>query len=75
MTQQEFIQELEDILQCDQAIDAQTALRDMEEWDSLAFMVIIAFFSKHFNQTITFQDLKSCNTPADIILLSKGAIA
>lgn len=75
MTQQEFMQELEDILQCDQTIDAHTVLRDMEEWDSLAFMVIIAFFSKHFNQTITFQDLKGCHTPADIILLSKGAIA
>lgn len=75
MTQQEFIQELEDILQCEQPLDAQTALVDMEEWDSLAFMVIIAFFDKHFEQTITFQDLKGCRTPADIILLSNGAIA
>lgn len=75
MTQQEFIQELEDILQYDQKLDTQTMLSDMEEWDSLAFMVIIAFFSKQFNQTITFQDLKACRTPADIILLSKGAIA
>lgn len=50
-------------------------LADLEEWDSLAFMVLIAFFDKNFGQRIVFDDLKNCRSPASLIALAKDAIA
>lgn len=63
------------MLQCDQELDAQTPLTEMEEWDSLAFMVLIAFFDKNFGQRMTFDTLKACRTPEDLVALSGGSIA
>lgn len=75
MTRQEFLETLQDMLQCEQALDARTVLTDMEEWDSLAFMVLISFFDKNFGKRITFDMLKPCRTPEDLIALSEGGIA
>lgn len=74
MTRQEFLTNLQDMLQCDQVLEAETVLTDMEEWDSLAFMVLIAFFDKNFGKRITFDMLKPCRTPEDLVALSGGGI-
>lgn len=75
MTKSDFIAELQEMLQTDDTLAEDTALADLEEWDSLAFMLLIAFFDKNFGQRITFEDLGVCETPLDIMELSKGAIA
>lgn len=75
MTRQEFLTTLQEMLQCDMEMHEDTVLTDLEEWDSLAFMVVIAFFDKNFGQRITFDTLKGCRTPSDLIALSAGAIA
>lgn len=74
MTKTDFFSELQDLLQTEAPIGENDELAALEEWDSIAFMVIIAYFDKHFGIKITFEDLASCKTPADLILLSKGAI-
>lgn len=75
MTRADFLARLQELLQTDTALEADTPLWDMEEWDSLAFMVLIAFFDKQFGIRLTFDAIKACATPADIIGLSNGAIA
>lgn len=75
MATAEFLAQLQEMLQTDAALTEDTALKEMEEWDSLAFMVLIAFFDKHFGKRVTFDDLKNCTTPADLITLAAGAIA
>ena len=75
MTKQEFLALLQDMLQCERELEAQTPLTDMEEWDSLAFMVLISFFDKNFGQRITFDMLKTCRTPEDLAMLSNGGIS
>ena len=57
MTRQEFLTTLQEMLQCDMELHEDTVLTDLEEWDSLAFMVVIAFFDKNFGQRITFDTL------------------
>ena len=74
MTKNEFLAALEDMLQTDTELAEDTPLAGMEEWDSLAFMVLIAFFDKNFGKKLTFEDLSACKTPGALMLLSGGAI-
>lgn len=74
MTRSDFIAELQEMLQTDDTLAEDTVLSDLEEWDSLAFMLLIAFFDKNFGIRLTFDELAPCETPAEIIELSKGAI-
>lgn len=50
MTRNDFLIELQEIMQLDDPIAEDADLRDYEEWDSLAFMVLITFFDKNFGQ-------------------------
>ena len=75
MTEKAFLEELRTMLQCESALSGSTSLADLEEWDSLAFMVLIAFFDRELGLRITFAMLKKCRTPLDLIALTKGAVA
>lgn len=74
MTKNEFLAALEDMLQTDTELAEDTPLAGMEEWDSLAFMVLIAFFDKNFGKKLTFEDLSACKTPGALMRLAGGAI-
>lgn len=75
MTEKAFLEELQNMLQCESALSGDTALAGVEEWDSLAFMVLIAFFDREFGVRVTFDMLKQCHTPSDLIALTNGAVA
>ncbi len=74
MKQNEFIAQLQDILQKDEPIEPNMALCDLEEWDSLSAMAIIAFYENFFNVQITFENLDACHTVADVIALAGNTI-
>lgn len=74
MTIEDFLKEFQDLLQRDNPVFLDTSLAEMEEWDSLAFMVTIAFFDKKFGQRLVFDELRSCQTVQDVVTLAKGAI-
>lgn len=74
MTKEEFLVHLRDILQTEEALSEQTRLAEMEEWDSLSWMTLMAFFDRHFGKRITFEALGRCQTAADVIALADGAI-
>ena len=75
MTQAEFLIAFQDMLQRDDAVEMGYVLKDMEEWDSLAFMAIISFYDLHFGIRLTFENLLPCVSVADIVALSEGNIA
>lgn len=75
MNKADFLSELQDMLQLDEPVSEDTALGELEEWDSLAFMLLIAFFDKNFGQRITFEDLAPCKMPKDLIALAGGEIS
>lgn len=75
MTNAEFLSQLQQMLQCEQPLAIDTDLIELEEWDSLGFMLVIAFFDKHFSIRLSFEQLKDCNTIAEVIALAQGKIA
>lgn len=75
MTRTDFLSELQEMLQLDSPLSEDTKLSGLEEWDSLAFMVLITYFDKKFSQKLTFDILAKCQTPSDLISLAGNAIA
>lgn len=74
MTKQEFLTAFEDVLQRDEPIAETDTLNDMEEWDSLSKMAIMAFFKKHFDVVITLDALGKLATVTDLIKLAGDKI-
>jgi acyl carrier protein len=74
MLQSEFLEELREILQRDEPIEADMKLRDMEEWDSLAAMSCMAYFAKHFKVKTKIAQYKKLCRVSDLIALAGGAI-
>lgn len=48
---------------------ADTVFKDLDEWDSLVALSIIAVIDEEFEKQITGADLKSCNTISDLFNL------
>ncbi|PPC81867.1 MAG: acyl carrier protein [Methylotenera sp.] len=51
-------------------IEANSDLHSMPEWDSLAALGVIVMFSMEYNKTITGENLRKCQTVADLHKLS-----
>ncbi len=49
---------------------AETQLKDLPEWDSLAALGVIVMFDMEYGKIITGDDLKQINTIGDLHLLS-----
>ena len=68
MTRDEFIVEMQDVLQTDEPLTADTVLADLVEWDSLALMATVAFLKKDFGVEVGLRDFKNMNTMGDLML-------
>lgn len=67
MTKEEFLAEMQDVLQTDVELTPETVLGDLDEWDSLAMMATMAFLDKNFGVKVGLRDFKDMNTLADLM--------
>lgn len=67
MTRDEFLSEMQDVLQTDETLTAETVLDELAEWDSLAMMATMAFLDKNFGVKVGLKDFKGMNTIADLM--------
>ncbi len=70
MKTQEFLVVLEDVLQLEDAINEKQNLEELEEWDSLSKMAVMAYYKKNFGVEITLNDLKDIKSVSDLIKLA-----
>ena len=68
MTKQDFIKELMDIMELD-VLDADQKLAELEEFDSLAIMSIVALAFSRFKVKLSGQEIKNAKTPEALIAL------
>ncbi|GHV07012.1 hypothetical protein AGMMS50229_12940 [Campylobacterota bacterium] len=66
MSRDEFFVQLQDILQTESSVSAQTVLSELEEWDSLAKMSILAFMDTDFRVHLSFGDINAFKTAGDL---------
>ncbi|WP_413736088.1 acyl carrier protein [Shewanella sp. BJSY2023SW005] len=70
MNRQEFLNALEEILELDEnTLKGDEVLMDIEQWDSLAFLSVIAMADEHFDIVIQGDKLEEINTVGDLISL------
>jgi len=63
-----FLQMLEEVLEIsDRKLSLSDKFREYEEWDSLAFLSLIAVIDEEFDVIIEGRDFKKLFTNADII--------
>ncbi len=67
MTRDEFLTEMQDVLQTDAELTADTVLADLDEWDSLSIMATMAFLDKHFGIKMKLADFRALSTLGDIM--------
>lgn len=66
MTRDEFLTEMQDVLQTEEELSFETVLEDLEEWDSLAVMATMAFLDKNFGIKTSMADYINMTTIEDI---------
>lgn len=66
MTRDDFLNEMTEVLQTEDAISFETVLADLAEWDSLSVMATMAFLDKTFGVKTTMKDYKEMKTIEDI---------
>lgn len=71
----DFLIDLQDLLQCETPLFMDTQLLGMEEWDSLSVMSCVAYLEKHFRVSTKISQYQKVRTVADLVALAGGAIA
>ena len=70
MDKEQFLNELQYVLQRDDAVNENDNLSDYEEWDSLSKMAIMAFFDKRLGKKISLKELSELETVSDLLKLA-----
>lgn len=70
MKKSEFLVALEDILQTEDNIELTQKLTELDEWDSLSKMAVMAYYKKNFGVEITLNDLKDIKLVSDLFKLA-----
>lgn len=71
MKRSEFLEEIKEKLEIEQDIDENTSLVDIEEWDSLAAVTVLAMFKRNFDLGVSASSIKDAKTVKDILDLGK----
>lgn len=67
MNNEEKIAVLEEILDCDEGtLKMDTLLEEVEEWDSMTKLSLMAYVKKEFGHTLNIDDIVSFKTVEDI---------
>ena len=66
MSKEEFLVQMQDVLQTDTELSMETALGDLDEWDSLSMMATMAFLDKDFGVKLKIAEIKTFVNIGDI---------
>ena len=70
MKRKEFLNALEDIMELDEnTLKGDEVLLDMRQWDSIAFLSVIAMLDEQFNIIIQGDKLEKITNIADLVAL------
>lgn len=66
MSKEEFLVQMQDVLQTETELTMETVLDELDEWDSLSMMATMAFLDKNFGIKLKIADIKTLATIGDI---------
>lgn len=62
-----FLEKLQEELEEDQVLSLDTKLNDLENYDSISLLSVIAFVDENFNQQLDVNHFKDMETVADLV--------
>jgi acyl carrier protein len=62
-----FLEKLQEELEEDQALTLQTNLKELESYDSISLLSVIAFVDENFNKKIDTKQFKDIETVSDLV--------
>ncbi|BDB56773.1 acyl carrier protein [Flavobacterium ammonificans] len=62
-----FLSRLQEELEFESELEINTNIKDLEEWDSMAAMVLIGFVSDEFGMTLNADDITAITTIESLI--------
>ncbi|MGU3374222.1 phosphopantetheine-binding protein [Chryseobacterium sp. M5A1_1a] len=62
-----FLEKLQEELEEDQALTLDTNLKELESYDSISLLSVIAFVDENFNKKIDTKQFKDIQTVADLV--------
>ena len=69
MTTADFIDTFKELIQTDMPLTLETPLADVEEWDSMAIMAVIAYLDVQHRTQAAYPQLKDLRTVGDVARL------
>jgi acyl carrier protein len=69
MTKHKLLEKIKETLQREENLSLDMKLKDIEEWDSLGIISMIALYDQLFSIVLTQEQLNSCKTVEDVINL------
>lgn len=67
MKKEDFYLRLQEDLELDVPVDGDTDIANMEEWDSMATMVLIALVNEEFGISLSSNEIEKITTVASIV--------
>jgi acyl carrier protein len=67
MKKDEFVLGIAEELEIETTLEITTNLKDLDEWDSMAAMLLIGYVSNEFGVTLNADDLKEITTIESLI--------
>ncbi|MCB5259624.1 MAG: phosphopantetheine-binding protein [Candidatus Cloacimonetes bacterium] len=69
MTTNEFMVQLADLIEIDDALSLESNLKDYDEYDSMAIMSLVAFVHKNFGKQFNARQLNQVDTVESLVEL------
>ena len=66
MNEKDFLEEIEEILNLEEAVTMETELKNLEEWDSLVALMFQSFVYKKTGKAPVASDIASAKTIKDL---------
>lgn len=67
MKKQDFINQLAEELEVESSVTPETALKDLDEWDSMGAMILIGYVSDNFDVTLNADNIEALTTFQSLI--------
>lgn len=64
-----FLEKLQDELEEDQTLTLDTNLKELESYDSISLLSVIAFVDENFNKKIDTKQFKDVQTVSDLVAI------
>ena len=69
MTEEEFLSEMQDILDCDNTLNMDLELNTIDGWESLAYVAFLAAMSDYTDKKIPASDVRGASTIRELYQL------